>query len=113
MPSRFSVTRLLRFLALLVQVTLPVAGGLADAHLEVEALDSRVHVESTSHDCDERGHPELCAICHFLRTTPAPTGTAVAAIERERAEAAATTDVVLQGLRRQTQTLPRGPPAFG
>lgn len=109
--TRFS--RVLRFLALLVQVALPAAGGIADAHLEVDSLDARVHVESTTHDCDERGHPELCAICHFLRTTPAPTTSQAAAVALSGTVASPAADVVLEGIRRQTRSLPRGPPAFG
>lgn len=113
MRSAISLSRVLRFLALLVQVTLPVAGGIADAHLEVEALDARVHVESTSHDCDERGHPELCAICHFLRTAAAPPATQVPAVARSRTAVLTNVDVVLEGVRRHTPSLPRGPPILG
>ena len=107
-----SFSRVLRLLALLVQVALPAAGGIADAHLEVDSL-ARVHVESATHDCDERGHPELCAICHFLRTTPASPATHAAVGGRDGNSEPPSADVVLDGIHRHSPSLPRGPPTLG
>ena len=84
----------------------------SDAHLEVASSDDRIHVESDTHPCEERGHPEHCAICQFLR----------GAIVSPRAEptvpivATATLPPAAHDGRAATRaslpTLPRGPPLF-
>jgi hypothetical protein len=68
MQNRWTPLRTLRLIALLIQLALPSLGAVADAHLELESVAQPTHVESQSHDCDSRGHPPDCAICHYLRS---------------------------------------------
>ena len=67
MTARNALPRLIRLLALLVQVALPSLGVIADARLELEALAGTTHIEAESHECASRGHPSDCAICQYLR----------------------------------------------
>lgn len=68
MLKQGSLLRSLRFVALLIQLALPSLGVVADARLELESVAQPTHVESESHECDSRGHPPDCAVCHYLRS---------------------------------------------
>lgn len=70
-----ALLRLARLLALLLQVAIPTLGVVADARLELDSLAQPLHVESESHECDSRGHPPDCAVCHYLRGVTVAHGT--------------------------------------
>ena len=75
MLNRSPLLRSLRLLALLIQIALPSLGVVADARLELASVGQQTHVESERHECDARGHPPDCAICHYLRGGIAAAGT--------------------------------------
>ena len=112
MDSRSTLLRSLRLLALLLQLALPSLGVVADAHLEVASSDDRIHVESDTHPCEERGHPEHCAICQFLRgAIVTPRTEAAVPVVASRALPPAAQDG-RAAFRPSLPTLPRGPPLF-
>jgi hypothetical protein len=110
MNFRSSVLRALRLLALLIQIALPALAAVADARLEIDALTDETHIESQSHDCDSRHHPEDCALCQFLRSPvlagASSGGHPLAASPTAISARASSPARTLQ----RTLPLPRGPP---
>lgn len=110
MHSPSGLIRSLRFLALLLQLLLSTAGGLADVRLELEAMEAQLHMESPDHECNERNHPEECALCQVLRAPrllPASTSPKLVVAE------VAPVPVTVAGPTRRdarSPSLPRGPP---
>lgn len=110
MHSPSALTRTLRFAALLLQLLLVTVGGLADVRLELEAMEAQLHMESPDHECDERGHPEECALCQLLRAPLIVPESGSPALAVETA-----VPVVVAGSERvqryhRSPSLPRGPP---
>jgi hypothetical protein len=59
--------RLVALLCSLLQASLPLAAGIADARLDA-ASGQPVHLESQSSGACRVVHPENCALCQFLST---------------------------------------------
>lgn len=110
MRTPSALTRTLRFAALLIQLLLVTAGGLADVRLELEAMEAQLHMESPDHECDERGHPEECALCQLLRAPLVAPANASPALAVEAALPVVVAAAHPAHRYHRSPSLPRGPP---
>lgn len=103
--------RLLGLLLAALQLVLPGAATVAEAHLAGE-LERVAHVEEYATDCEYLDHPAQCAVCQFLRSAasagaspPSPPAAA------ERRGTAPETTGLACGSASAFFPLPRSPPS--